>query len=60
MSNEMTTEILAKATKMILYLNDESEVGVIMGRDRVQQQSINGRGQVLLDEKTKAIQYIYQ
>jgi len=43
-------------TKMVLYLNDESEVMALMGRDRVAQAEIVGRGQVMLDMPT-AIQF---
>lgn len=44
------------STKMVLYLNDESEVTTIMGRDRVTQVEVNGRGQVMLDVP-RAIQF---
>ncbi|AAK81629.1 S-DNA-T family DNA segregation ATPase FtsK/SpoIIIE [Clostridium acetobutylicum] len=43
-------------TKMVLYLNDESEVVAVMGRERVTQEEIVGRGQVMLDIPT-AIQF---
>ena len=44
------------ATKMCLYLNDESELSTLMGRDRLLQEDIVGRGQVLLETPT-AIQF---
>lgn len=43
-------------TKMVLYLNDESEVMELMGRERVPQVEIIGRGQVMLDIPT-AVQF---
>lgn len=43
-------------TKFALYLNDESEVVTVMGRDRVTQAEIAGRGQVVTDIPT-AIQF---
>ncbi|MBS7576414.1 type VII secretion protein EssC [Enterococcus sp. MMGLQ5-2] len=44
------------ASKLALFLNDESEVATLMGRERVLQEAINGRGQVLLELPT-AIQF---
>ncbi|WP_172209932.1 type VII secretion protein EssC, partial [Lactococcus hodotermopsidis] len=44
------------ATKMVLYLNEESEVGTVMGREKVMQEATNGRGQVMRDVPT-AIQF---
>ncbi|MCL2113906.1 MAG: type VII secretion protein EssC [Streptococcaceae bacterium] len=43
-------------TKIALYLNDESEVVAVMGRERVTQVEIAGRGQVMTDIPT-AIQF---
>ena len=42
----------AISTKMVLYLNDESEVTTIMGRDCVQQETKVGRGQIMRDVPT--------
>lgn len=39
-------------TKVVLFLNDESEVMTIMGRDRVMQVAIPGRGQIIQDIPT--------
>lgn len=44
------------ATKVVLYLNDESEIGSLLGRDALMAQAISGRGQVMLDTPT-AIQF---
>ncbi|BDH66527.1 Ftsk domain-containing protein (plasmid) [Enterococcus sp. PLM3] len=44
------------ATKIVLYLNDESEIGSLLGRDALMAQAISGRGQVMLDTPT-AIQF---
>jgi S-DNA-T family DNA segregation ATPase FtsK/SpoIIIE len=44
------------STKLCLYLNDESELGQLMGRERLLQADIPGRGQVLVDVPT-AIQF---
>jgi S-DNA-T family DNA segregation ATPase FtsK/SpoIIIE len=44
------------STKLCLYLNDESELAQLMGRDRLLQADIPGRGQVMLDAPT-AIQF---
>lgn len=44
------------ATKMALYLNDESELNSLLGREVLAAQAINGRGQVLLEVPT-AIQF---
>lgn len=44
------------STKLCLYLNDESELAQLMGRERLLQPDIPGRGQVLLDGPT-AIQF---
>jgi S-DNA-T family DNA segregation ATPase FtsK/SpoIIIE len=44
------------STKLCLYLNDESELAQLMGRDRLLQADIPGRGQVLIDVPT-AIQF---
>ncbi|MFK3669733.1 type VII secretion protein EssC [Leifsonia aquatica] len=44
------------STKLCLYLNDESELAQLMGRERLLQVDIPGRGQVLLDVPT-AIQF---
>lgn len=44
------------STKLCLYLNDESELAQLMGRERVLQADIPGRGQVLVDVPT-AIQF---
>ncbi|EME3511927.1 type VII secretion protein EssC [Enterococcus faecium] len=46
----------AIGTKMVLYLNEESELISIMGRDRVLQEAKVGRGQVML-EVPRAIQF---
>lgn len=46
----------AIATKMVLYLNEESELVAIMGRNKVLQESKVGRGQVMLDVP-RAIQF---
>ena len=32
------------ATKVVLYLNDESEIGSLLGRDALMAQAISGRG----------------
>ena len=37
------------STKIALYLNDENELSTLMGKDRVMQEAITGRGQMLLD-----------
>ncbi|WP_370057387.1 FtsK/SpoIIIE domain-containing protein [Leifsonia sp. EB41] len=44
------------STKLCLYLNDESELAQLMGRERLLQADLPGRGQVLLDAPT-AIQF---
>ncbi|EPI09170.1 FtsK/SpoIIIE domain-containing protein, partial [Enterococcus faecalis] len=44
------------ATKMALYLNDDSELNSLLGREVLAAQAINGRGQVLLEAPT-AIQF---
>lgn len=44
------------STKMCLYLNEEAELSQLMGRERLQQADIPGRGQVLTDVPT-AIQF---
>ncbi|MBF0777455.1 type VII secretion protein EssC [Streptococcus cuniculi] len=44
------------ATKMTLFLNDESEISALMGREKVSPQPITGRGQVMLETPT-AIQF---
>lgn len=44
------------STKMCLYLNEESEVAQLMGRERLVQSGIPGRGQILTDVPT-AIQF---
>ena len=44
------------ATKIALYLNDESEIGSLLGREVLAAQAITGRGQVMLDTPT-AIQF---
>ncbi|EKJ3581582.1 TPA: type VII secretion protein EssC [Enterococcus faecalis] len=44
------------ATKIVLYLNDESEISSLLGRDALVAQAISGRGQVMLDTPT-AIQF---
>lgn len=44
------------STKLCLYLNDESEVAQLMGRERLVQVDAPGRGQVLTDVPT-AIQF---
>lgn len=44
------------STKLCLYLNDESELAQLMGRERLLQVDLPGRGQVLLDVPT-AIQF---
>ena len=46
----------AIATKMVLYLNEESELISIMGREKVLQEAKAGRGQVRLDVP-RAIQF---
>ena len=38
------------STKIALYLNDETEITSLVGRASLVPQSINGRGQVVLDE----------
>lgn len=44
------------ATKIALYLNDDTEVSSLLGRESLVAQAINGRGQVMLDTPT-AIQF---
>ncbi|MFJ8894785.1 type VII secretion protein EssC [Leifsonia sp. NPDC102414] len=44
------------STKLCLYLNEESELAQLMGRDRLTQADLPGRGQVLIDVPT-AIQF---
>lgn len=44
------------ATKMALYLNDESELAALMGSERVLQADLTGRGQVTVEEP-QAIQF---
>ena len=44
------------STKMCLYLNEEGDLSQVMGRDRLQQSDIPGRGQILTDAPT-AIQF---
>lgn len=39
-------------TKMVLYLNDESEVMALMGRERLMQVATPGRGQIIREEPT--------
>jgi DNA segregation ATPase FtsK/SpoIIIE and related proteins len=46
----------AIATKMALYLNEESEITTIMGREKVLQEAKVGRGQVMVDVP-RAIQF---
>jgi S-DNA-T family DNA segregation ATPase FtsK/SpoIIIE len=45
-------------TKMALFMNDGSEVALVMGRDRVMQQSIAGRGQVMINAPTSIQFYL--
>lgn len=40
------------ATKITLYLNDENEINMVMGRNALSPEAINGRGQVLLAAPT--------
>lgn len=40
------------ATKITLYLNDENEINMVMGRNALSPEAINGRGQVLLSTPT--------
>lgn len=44
------------STKLCLYLNDESELAQLMGRERLLQPDIPGRGQILMEAPT-AIQF---
>ncbi|MEN2736823.1 type VII secretion protein EssC [Microbacterium sp. X-17] len=44
------------STKLCLYLNDESELAQLLGRERLQQTDLPGRGQLLTDGPT-AIQF---
>lgn len=44
------------STKLCLYLNDESELGQLLGRERLPQADLPGRGQLLTDVPT-AIQF---
>ncbi|MGH1525861.1 type VII secretion protein EssC [Leifsonia sp. L25] len=44
------------STRLCLYLNDESELGQLMGRERLLQVDAPGRGQLLVDAPT-AIQF---
>lgn len=44
------------ATKIALYLNDETELSTLLGRETLAPQAINGRGQVMLDTPT-AVQF---
>ncbi|EPI2200924.1 type VII secretion protein EssC [Enterococcus hirae] len=44
------------ATKIVLYLNDESEIGSLLGREVLAAQAISGRGQIMVDVPT-AIQF---
>lgn len=44
------------ATKIVLYLNDETELSTLLGRETLAAQAINGRGQVMLDTPT-AVQF---
>lgn len=44
------------STKLCLFLNDESELAQIMGRERLTQADLPGRGQVMTDAPT-AIQF---
>ena len=46
----------AISTKMALYLNEESEITTIMGREKVLQEAKVGRGQVMVDVP-RAIQF---
>ena len=46
----------AIATKMVLYLNEESELTTIMGREKVAQVAKVGRGQIMVDAP-RAIQF---
>ncbi|MBO1299477.1 MULTISPECIES: type VII secretion protein EssC [unclassified Enterococcus] len=40
------------ATKIAMYLNDENEINMVMGRNALTSEAINGRGQVLLSTPT--------
>jgi S-DNA-T family DNA segregation ATPase FtsK/SpoIIIE len=44
-------------SKMVLYLNDADDVSTIMGREKLQQQAINGRGQVFYKDVPTSIQF---
>ena len=44
------------ATKIVLYLNDDSEIGSLLGREVLATQAISGRGQIMVDVPT-AIQF---
>lgn len=37
------------STKIALYLNDENELATLIGKNRVSQETIAGRGQIMLD-----------
>ncbi|MBC1925542.1 type VII secretion protein EssC [Listeria innocua] len=43
-------------TKIVLFLNEEGDIGTIMGREHLAQVAINGRGQIMRDIPT-AIQF---
>ncbi|WP_460059268.1 type VII secretion protein EssC, partial [Pseudolactococcus yaeyamensis] len=44
------------ATKIVLYLNEEGDIGAIMGRENLAQVAVNGRGQIMRDVPT-AVQF---
>ncbi|MBO0440291.1 type VII secretion protein EssC [Candidatus Enterococcus ikei] len=46
------------ATKIALYLNDETELSTLLGRETLAAQAINGRGQVMLDIPTSVQFYL--